>query len=175
MPTKFPPHSSNKLCSRSGSGPESVGVKLPFSAWRDILCCHVPVAISFHSAIPLFWALSETHFLDRCSGRCVHVAREACWPHSDRHGSGESSEKPSTTRLNCDFVISGLYLQRIKPGTTATDKQKSPFQGGPNLQGLNIRFLSPCNCILRCVLSPSNSQMSGKDVQTEVLLPQVGS
>jgi hypothetical protein len=76
VPSKFPPHSSNKLWSKSGNGTESVGVKLPFLAIRDTLCCHVPVAISFHSAIPLFWGPSETRSLDRCSGRCVSLARK---------------------------------------------------------------------------------------------------
>jgi hypothetical protein len=85
--SKSTPHSSNKLCSLSGNGTESVGVKLPFSAWQDTLCCHVPVAISFHSAIPLFWGPSETHSLDRCSERCVHFARYACWLHETDTGA----------------------------------------------------------------------------------------
>ena len=63
-----------------------------------------------------FGLLVKQISLDRFSGRCVYAAREPCWLHGGRHGSGESSEKPSTTRLNCDFVISGSDLSSINTG-----------------------------------------------------------
>ncbi|KAE9363934.1 hypothetical protein N431DRAFT_119188 [Stipitochalara longipes BDJ] len=114
------------MCAQQIPSPLFKQALLPIGQWPRISWCQTAILsmarhlllscsgcyLFFIRQFRCFGLLVKHISLDRCSGRCVHVARDACWLHSGRCGSGESSEKHSTTRLNCDFVISGLVLSK---------------------------------------------------------------
>jgi hypothetical protein len=113
------------MCAQQITSPLSKQAPVPIEQWRRICWCQTailsmarhPFAVMFRLLSLFIWqfrylgGLVKHSSLDRCSGRCVHIARKPCWPHGT-DGSGESSQKPSTACLNQDFVISGLVLSK---------------------------------------------------------------
>jgi hypothetical protein len=137
---------------------------------RDTLCCHIPVAISFHSAIPLFWGPSETlprSLLWKVCASCSE-ALLALW--------GRTRERRIFTEAFYNLFESrfrhlGTCLFKASaPAQKEFIKKKPPLQGQPEIQRLKIRFPQAQALQLWCVLSPSTSRMSGGDVQTDAPL-----
>jgi hypothetical protein len=124
----------------------------PSEPGKTSFCCHAPGCYLFRSVNLLLWGSSETFSLDASSSMLMQVARRACWLHGDGHGSGESIQKHSTSRLNHDFIISDFVLF-------------SPFRYPPRLRKplkLKSSLLDPRRSkdSERVLLGPSSTSVS---------------
>ncbi len=153
---------------------------LPTGLWHECCWCQTPrmslarchmvsryclSSLSIRQ-FQLHLGFSETSTLDLGPRTCLQVALWVSWLVDDGHGSGESSQKHSTVRLNCDFITSGTLFSKHLYQRMRNYKEKSSLKSCHNQQGLRIRNF-PAFSQYWSVFLPSTSRMSGGDVQTD--------
>lgn len=155
----------------------------PIGMWHPICWCQThllslerhasavtpPVGL-FHSALPLLLRSSETQCLDRCPGLRMRVARRACC--SMVTGTGAKNLYRILLHIVQGFII---ILDLIFLGSSFRS------QGDHTSRNLPFPVVAPPKThrtfylVLatgRCVPLPSNSRISGREGQTDVLYPR---